>query len=422
MTFSSAARNREVILHIMHTGSYPADFKNIKKILVMKLRHIGDVLLTVPVFRALRENFSDAHIAALVNSGTEEVLKGNPLIDEIIIFDRNIKKMNPVRRYTKELSFLRTVKRKGFDMTVELSGSDRAAILSFLSGACCRIGWKSKRGFVGKRCLYTHLSKPDKKRHMVLENLDIVRQFGVGTENLSVDFHVPEEDRKWVRKILEENNLSLSRFSEGGNRGLRNIVVHVHPTSRWLFKCWRDEYMAEIVRWFLDRRITVIVTSSPDEQELDKAKRILSLVSSRHSGDNSRLIDLCGKTTIKQLGAVSLAADLFFGVDTAPMHIAAAVGTPVVAIFGPSPTFNWGPWDNENSKFITQNSNSRTPYFQRNGIQTFGMHTVIQRELECIPCGKASCKGGKIYKCLEDIKPEEIKNIIAKKLEDTGVL
>jgi heptosyltransferase-3 len=71
----------------MYTGSYPANFKNVRKILVIKLRHIGDVFLTVPVFRALRENFSDAHIAALVNSGTEEVLKGNPLIDEIITFD-----------------------------------------------------------------------------------------------------------------------------------------------------------------------------------------------------------------------------------------------------------------------------------------------------------------------------------------------
>ncbi len=415
----------------MHTGSYHADFKNARRILVIKLRHIGDVLLTIPVFRALRENFSNAHIAALVNSGTEEVLKGNPLIDEIITFDRNIKKTNPVQRYIKELSFLKMVKKKGFDMTIELTGGDRAAIISFVSGAGYRIGWKSKKGFIGKKYLYTHLSKPDKKRHMVLENLDVIKQFGVSTENLSVNFHVPEKDRDWVRKIVEENNPPLSRFSEGGTRGLRNIVVHVHPTARWLFKCWKDEYMAEIIRWLLERRITVIVTSSPDKQELDKAKRILSLVFSRLAVHDSRLIDLCGETTIKQLGAVSLAADLFFGVDTAPMHIAAAVGTPVVAIFGPSPAFNWGPWDNKNSKFSPQrltpgdkiqNSDSRIPYFQRNGIQTCGIHTVIQRYWECIPCGKDSCNGSKIHKCLEDIKPEEIKDIIVEKLKDIGKL
>ena len=393
----------------MRTDSNNTDFKNVKKILVMKLRHIGDALLTVPVFRALRENFPDAHIAALVNSGTEEVLEGNPVIDEIVTFDRNIKKMNPVRRYIKELSFLKMVRGRGFDMTVELTGSDRAAVLSFASGARYRIGWKSKKGFTGKKYLYTHLSKPDQKRHMVLANLDVIKQFGLSTENLFVDFHIPEKDREWARKILEENNSHSSRPSERSTRGSGNIIVHVHPTSRWLFKCWKDEYMAEIIRWFLDKGITVIVTSSSDKQELDKAKHILSLVSSRPPVHDSGLIDLCGKTTIKQVGAVALAADLFFGVDTAPMHIAAAVGTPVVAIFGPSFAFKWGPWDNENSK-------SRIPYFQRNGIQAFGIHTVIQRDWECVPCGKDSCKGGKIYKCLEDIEPEEIKGILIEKL------
>jgi heptosyltransferase-3 len=393
----------------MLTVSHHAGFKNVGKILVIKLRHIGDVLLTVPVFRALRENFPDAHIAALVNSGTEEVLEGNPLIDEIVTFDRDIKKMNPLQRYIKELSFLKMIRGRRFDMTIELTGSDRGAVLSFVSGARYRIGWKSKKGFTGKKYLYTHLSKPDKRSHIILANLDVIKQFGLSTENLSVDFNVPEKDREWVRKILEENNSSSSRRSEHGTQGSGDIIVHVHPTSRWLFKCWKDEYMAEIIRWFLDKGITVIVTSSPDKQELDKAKRILSLVLSRSSVHNSGLIDLCGKTTIKQLGAVSRAADLFFGVDTAPMHIAAAVGTPVVAIFGPSFAFKWGPWDNGNSKF-------KLSQFQRNGVQAFGIHTVIQKDWDCVPCGKDNCRGGKIYKCLEEIGPGEIKGILTEKL------
>lgn len=373
------------------------NFAGIKKILVIKLRHIGDVLLAVPVFRALKETFPDAHTTALVNSGTEDALRGNPLIDEILTMDRSIKRLPTIRRYTKEIAFLKNIRANGFDMTVDLTGGDRAAILSFVSGAKYRLGWKSKKGFLGKQSIYTHLSEPDGSRHMVLQNLDVVKGFGINTEDLSVDFYIPEEDKAFAKSILKENSVDK-------NAG----IVHIHPTSRWLFKCWNDEYMAEITRWLLDSGNTVIVTSSPDRREMEKARRILSLVG---GSPDLRLIDLCGKTTIKQVGALSEISDLFFGVDSAPMHIAAAVGTPVVALFGPSGAFNWGPWDNKIS-------NLGNPYSNRNGIQTFGMHTVIQRNWECIPCGKDGCNGSKISRCLEDIKPAEIISILNKKLRD----
>lgn len=385
------------------------NFSGIKKILVIKLRHIGDVLLTTPVFRALKETFPDAHITALVNSGTEDVLKGNTLIDEIITMNRDVKKLSPIKRYIREIAFLKNIRAKGFDMTVDLTGGDRAAILSFTSGAKYRLCWKSKKGFWGKQSIYTHLSEPDGNRHIVFQNLDIVKGFGIDTEDLSVDFYISEEDRAFAKNILKENNVDK-------NTG----IVHIHPTSRWLFKCWTDKHMAEITRWLLDSGNAVIVTTSPDRREMEKARRILSLVRNspdstaspanlRQSPHGSRLIDLCGKTTIKQLGAISEISDLFFGVDSAPMHIAAAVGTPVVALFGPSGAFNWGPWDNKISDI-------ENPYPNRNGIQTFGTHTVIQRDWDCIPCGKDGCNGSKISKCLDDIKPEEVKAILDQKL------
>lgn len=374
-------------------------FNRIKKILVIKLRHIGDVLLTVPVFRALRETFPHAHISALVNSGTEEVLSGNSLIDEILRLDRGIKRLSSMERYLREINFLKEIRKKDFDMTVDLTGGDRASIISFLSGAKYKLGWRSKKGFIGKKYLYTHLCEPNGKKHMVLQNLDVISQFGISTENLSVDFHIPENDRVFIRKILEENNVKKDA-----------TLLHVHPTSRWLFKCWKDEYMAEIIKWLLDNSATVIVTSSPDKKEVDKAKRILSLVASRFTLHTSRLLDLCGKTTIKQLAAISEISNIFFGVDSAPMHIAAAIGTPVIALFGPSGVYSWGPWDNN------QKSEGK-PYPQKSGVQAFGKHVVVQRDWECIPCGKDGCNSSKISKCLEDIKPDEIKNILEEKLK-----
>lgn len=415
------------------------NFAGIKKILVIKLRHIGDVLLTVPVFRALKETFPDAHITALVNSGTEDVLNGNPLIDEILVMDRSIKKLSPIKRYAKEIAFLKNIRANGFDMTVDLTGGDRAAILSFVSGAKYRLGWRSKKGFLWKQSIYTHLSEPDGNRHMVLQNLEVLKKIGINTEDLSVDFYIPEDDRTFAKNILKENSVDK-------NAG----IVHIHPTSRWLFKCWNDKHMAEITRWLLDSGNTVIVTSSPERREMEKTRRILSLVGNSpdstassvnlgQSPHGSRLIDLCGKTTIKQLGAISEISDLFFGVDSAPMHIAAAVGIPVVALFGPSGAFNWGPWDNKfkvpSSKlqkgdcpgFTDEAKISRrigtvpgrieTPYAKRNGMQNLGIHTVIQKNWECIPCGKDGCNGSKISKCLEDIGHEEVKSILSEKLE-----
>lgn len=385
------------------------NFTGIKKILVIKLRHIGDVLLAVPVFRALKETFPDAHITALVNSGTEDVLNGNPLIDEILIMDRSIKRLLPIKRYAKEIIFLKNIRAKGFDMTIDLTGGDRAAVISFASGARYRLGWKSQKGFIGKKYIYTHLSEPDANKHIVLQNLDVVSQFGIITKDPSVNFFIPDEDKIFIRDLLKKNNVDE-----------KTNIVHIHPTSRWLFKCWNDEYTAEVIRWLIEQGTKVIVTSAPDKREMEKAKRILSLIPSRITHHASRLIDLCGKTTIKQLGAISEISDLFFGVDSAPMHIAAALGKPVIALFGPSGAFHWGPWDNKQNLEVRIQKSEKTPYPKRNGIQTFGIHTVIQRDWDCIPCGKDGCNGSKISRCLEDIRPEEVIEMIKDILKTKG--
>ena len=360
------------------------EFRGVKKILVIKLRHIGDVLLTVPVFRALREKFPDAHIAALVNSGTEDVLTGNPLIDEVIVFDRNIKRQGVIGRVERELAFLLMLRKKHFDMAVDLTSGDRAAVISFASGARYRIAYNPLgSGFAGKRYIYTHLGEKNEKQHMVLQNLDLIRQFGISTDNLKVDFHISDDAMSFAKNIFENNGIMAD-----------DKVVHIHPTSRWFFKCWKDEYMAEAIKWLIERdNIKVIVTSSPDAREIDRAKRILSLVGYRPSAISRRLIDLCGKTTIKQLGAISKSSNLFLGVDSAPMHIAAAVGTTVVALFAMTDEVQWGPWNN-------------------------GKHHVIREKMECMPCPKGGCEGIPLRKCMEAIKPDAVKNIIKARLFD----
>jgi heptosyltransferase-3 len=351
-----------------------SEFKDVKNILVIKLRHIGDVLLTIPVFRALRESFPDARITALVNSGTQDVLSGHPLIDEIIVFERTTKALPLISRLNRELSFMNLVHSKHFDMAVDLTSGDRAAILAVASGARYRLAYDPEgSGFVGKRYLYTHRTHKDGSRHMVLQNLDVVRKFGITTEDLTVDFFVPDDAKEFARNVFKKHSINES-----------DTVIHIHPTSRWLFKCWKDEYMADVINSLLGKGVKVILTSSPAEKEMEKTKRIIWMVD-----DRARIVDLCGRTTIKQLAAVSERASLFLGVDSAPMHIAAAVNTPVVALFGPTGEAEWGPW---------------------------GEHTLITKKMRCISCEKGICDGVKVRKCLEAISAEEVIEAIARVL------
>ncbi len=393
-------------------------FKNIKKILVIKFRHIGDVLLTVPAIRALKETFPDSGISVLVNSGTKDVLAGNPIIDELIVFDRAVKKLSSVKRYKKEIDFLKGIRARDFDLSVDLTGGDRAAIVSFLSGARYRIAWNpGKKGFTGKRFLYTHLADIDKQKHIVLQNLEVLKHFSITTDNTDVNFFIPEDARLSVKKIFKENDIKDN-----------DTIIHVHPTSRWLFKCWKDEYLAEVISWLIDKGIKVVITSAPDKKEMEKSENILSLVRrfqlehkmqiseeqtevkkirsyedkklliSQSSNfltsqiPDSKLINLCGKITIKELGAVSELSDLFLGVDSAPMHIAAAVKTPVIALFGATDENVWGPYGKG--------------------------HIVITKNLPCKPCKKGMCQDIQLRECMTAIKPDDVKGAVSRILDE----
>jgi heptosyltransferase-3 len=157
-------------------------------------------------------------------------------------------------------------------------------------------------------------------------------------------------------------------------------LIHIHPTSRWLFKCWRDEAMAKVIDALEESgQARAVLTSGRGEKELEKIESILKAC-------RTRPVNLAGRVTLKQLAALSRRSRLFLGVDTAPMHIAAAVGTPVIALFGPSGEFNWGPWGDG--------------------------HVVIKKDWECRPCGKDGCEGSKRSRCLEEISEEEVIKVV----------
>ena len=321
----------------------------------------------VPTIRAFREAFPKAWIAALVNAGTEEMLTENPLLNEVMTFDPRWKTIPFGKRVARELGFARDVRRRKFDLAVNLTEGDRGAFLCLASGARYKVGvYHADSSLWWKKWIFDHLVRiPNWRAHIVEQMLETPRSLGLRLRDRSVEIFFNPQDRESVQQLL---------IAQGLRDGER--LVHIHPTSRWLFKCWRDEAMGRVIDEIQGTgRARVVLTGGTEPKELEK------IASIRHHCRTAP-IDLSGRMTLKQLAALSQKAALFIGVDSAPMHIAAAVKTPVIALFGPSGEFNWGPWGEGN--------------------------VVIKKDWECRPCGKDGCDGSKRSRCLDEISEEEV--------------
>ena len=351
------------------------ELQNVREIAVFKMRNIGDVLMITPALRSLRETFPKARITVVVNSGTEAMLAGNPHIDDIIVYTREEGEGRPgiLARVAKEWQFLRELRRRRFDLTIGFTDGDRVAWSSFFSGARYRLGkshFKRRRSRFGKLIYNRLYNMPaplglspmhEVKKHFVIME-------GGGLELRSSQpgplcLIVPEETRAWARAQTEA-------FGDGP-------VVHVHPVSRWLWKCWRNDWMAEVIDSLqTERGAHVIVTTGPAARERKRAQEIVSLC-------RTRPIFHDGNLSLTQIAALSAEADVFLGVDTAPMHMAAAVGTPVIALFGPTMPHVWGPWTEEKC--------------------------VLFHGCPCNERKTRTCDWTKVRACLSAITPAEVK-------------
>ena len=357
--------------------------RDVRSIIVFKQRNIGDVLLATPAIYALRCAWPSARIAVAVNSGTEAMVEGNPHIDRVIVFDRSAREAGGARRLKEELRFLREIRGIRADLAVQLTEGDRGAILAFLSGARFRVGVApGRRGLWGKEKLFTHLSgRPSLYRHAVLRDLDVVSAAGIPPADPRLRFFFTEKDRARAAALLSE---------AGVPSGTPYAVLQ--PGSRWKFKCWTDAGYAALIAHLFRRGVFPVVTAGPDPEEGAQADRIGGLCMVPHAS-------LAGRLTFKELGALIAAARIYVGVDSAPMHLAAAVGTPVLALFGPTGAFNWAPWEGIDWGYTESSTR---------GTRSVGRHVVLQKEWECVPCGEDGCPGTKRSRCMEEITIGEV--------------
>lgn len=299
-----------------------------KRILVIKLRHHGDMLLTTPVINTLKQNWPQAEVDVLLYQETREMLSANPSIARLMTIDRQWKKLGATTHIKHEWQLLQQLRARQYDVVINLADQWRSAIATRWTGAKIRLGFDfpKRRGTLWRRCHTQLVSVADHdKLHTVEQNLSLLTPLGNLLPSSQVTMSYDEND--WLHVVEQLRQ-----------RDVQSDFIVVQPTSRWFFKCWTEAKMAATITALQADGYTLILTSGPDKREQEMVTTILA------SCPQERVISLAGQLTLRQLAALIDHAKLFLGVDSVPMHMAAALNTPCVALFGPSKLALWHPW------------------------------------------------------------------------------
>jgi len=336
-----------------------------RRILLIQLGDIGDVVLTMPTIRGLRERFPESTLAVAVRGKAGQLIEDCPWADGVISVDTPKLSFGHAISYQKR--FISDLRKWGFDLAIELRTGHRGAILAFLSGAPCRIGRFADDGRLWRNRLFTHLVRPqpheELARYAAEHHFNILSPLGAFPGNKIPQLYVPGERIKKAEQIFREENMPPNC-----------PVIAFHPFSLWKYKELEIQQCVLLIDYIQNTwGVGVMITGSPDERA--RASQVV---------DRCRkpVVNLAGKTSIGELPAVLRGCRLFVGVDTAALHIAAAVGVPTVGIFGPSSPVSWAP----------------------RGEQ----HCIVSKNMPCVPCRQKGCQNSEKSRCLEALTLEEI--------------
>lgn len=324
-----------------------------RNILVIKLRYIGDVLLATPTLRAIKEARPAVRVTMMVNRGTEGVLSGNPDIDEILVLDKG--------SLAAQWRLIVELRRWRFDTVIDLTDGDRSAFLSWVSGASVRIGFNDEHRRRG--ICYSAVVPPQPgMRHRINRDLAALKPLGIHASETPPRLWLTGEDDAAADQLL--NRLGIRRDQP---------IMIIQPGARYWFKAWPAERFAELAdRLASDYGFQVLIGGSRDEEAL--AQRIQATA-------RTRPVSIAGLTTLKQFASIAKRAALFVGNDSGAMHMAAAVGAPMVALFGPSNPDEWGPRGDR--------------------------MTVLYKGLDCRACFHPTCERGELN-CMKQLSVQEV--------------
>jgi lipopolysaccharide heptosyltransferase II len=336
---------------------------DIRSILLLQLGDIGDLILSLPAIKALRENYPKASVIVAVREKARELLEDCPWVNDVISV--KTQRGTLIKKLICQKDIVKSLQKHRFELAIDFRTGDRSAILAFLSGAKYRIGFFAKDGRLWRNRLFTHLVKPAKQseRYFAETNLNIISHF-----NLNIKDRFPELIVALGRKAKSEAILKQEKVP------FDKPIIAVHPFSLWKYKELGISQAVSLIEHINAKyHCSVIITGSQEERM--RAGEVVSRC-------RTKAFNLAGKTTIGELPGVLQACKLFVGVDTGALHIAAAVGAPTVGIFGPSSSKRWAPRGNK--------------------------HLVVSKNMQCIPCRQKGCQDSGRSLCLEELTTEEI--------------
>ena len=342
--------------------------KDIRNILLIQLGDIGDAVWATPTFRAVKETHPKANVSVLLRENIGLLLEADPHIHKIFEVKRSKGNLN--KKVKEQYRLLRALHRERFDLIFDLRLDDRGAFMAFLSGAPVRVAITCQ-DVLWRNRLFTHIVIPPVPKERTFgaaeQSLRLVREFGIDTEDTTPKLWISEKAKRQAEKLLDGHNISAFRR-----------WITLNPFSRWPYKEWKYEKWVHIIGWLWEEYgIPTVIVGAPEERE--KAINIAKK-------SKGQIFNLAGKTLLDELAAVLRLSSLHIGVDSAPPHIAAAVGTPTITIFGPSDWRDWAP---------------------RGEI-----HSVVTPDRDCVPCHQKGCGGTGTSDCFETLTTDKVKRAL----------
>ena len=342
-------------------------------ILIVKLSAIGDVIHTLPALNAIRNYYPNANITWLVEEDAAPLLQGHEALDRVIVSKRKrwlkaLRSLSFLNTIKEVYGFIKALRDTRYDMVLDFQALLKSGILIAITRGRRKIGFGKGLDHMEHSYVFLNERIPavDMEIHSLSRGIMLLNAVGIPANEVEYKLPMSDHDRKKIDELMKQHGIN----------GEKSLIA-INPVAKWETKLWPNKKFAELADMLVDQyNLKIVFTGGIKDY---------SIIQTITSSMKGRAINFAGKTTLTELAALYEKAALVISTDTGPMHLAAAVGTPVVALFGPTAPWRTGPYGTG--------------------------HQIITAELECSPCFKRRCE---TTDCMYQISVKQVMDAVKK--------